>query len=90
MIICNKSVAHPWQCDVMGHLTTRFYIEMFDDASYHFLAQVFGWKPDNADAPGWADVKHTVEYQDEVAPGDLLEIAGQLVGIANMDAASVS
>ena len=20
-----RGVVHPWQCDVMGHLTTRFY-----------------------------------------------------------------
>ncbi|MEM7781521.1 MAG: thioesterase family protein [Pseudomonadota bacterium] len=81
MIVCNKSVAHPWQCDVMGHLTTRFYVEMFDDASYHFLSEVFGWTPGEAGSPGWADVKHTIEYLDEVGPGDLLEIRGQLLKI---------
>ena len=25
MISVHKSVAHPWQCDIMGHMTTRFY-----------------------------------------------------------------
>ncbi len=79
MILCNKSVAHPWQCDVMGHLTTRFYVEMFDDASYHFLNEVFGWTPAVTGTPGWADVRHTIEYLDEVGPGDLLEISAQLV-----------
>ncbi len=81
MILCNKSVAHPWQCDVMGHLTTRFYMEMFDDASYHFLNAALDWSPAKTGGLGWADVKHTIEYLDEVGPGDLLEIYGGLLKI---------
>ena len=77
MIVAHKGVAHPWLCDVMGHMTTRYYVGMFDDASYHFLAEVFGWEA-GGEAPGWADVKHTIEYQDEVGSGDLLEVRGQL------------
>ena len=30
MISVYKAVAHPWQCDVLGHMTTRFYTGMFD------------------------------------------------------------
>ncbi len=78
MIPVHKGVAHPWLCDVMGHMTTRHYVAMFDDASYHFLAEVFGWSPAEG-GPGWADVKHTIEYQDEVAAGDLLEVRGSMV-----------
>jgi len=36
-------VAHPWLCDSMGHLTSRHYVAMFDDASYHFFRLVFGY-----------------------------------------------
>jgi acyl-CoA thioesterase FadM len=43
MISVHKTVSHPWQCDIMGHMTTRFYMAMFDDSSYHFLHHVFGW-----------------------------------------------
>ena len=42
MMVVNKAVAHPWECDVIGHLTTRFFVAMFDGASYHFLFSVFG------------------------------------------------
>ena len=35
MNLVQKSVAHPWMCDVLGHLTTRHYVAMFDDAAYH-------------------------------------------------------
>lgn len=29
-----RGVVHPWQCDAMGHFTTRFFAAMFDDAAY--------------------------------------------------------
>ena len=73
-----KGVAHPWLCDVIGHMTTRHYVAMFDDASYHFLNEVFGWTPGSPGGPGWVDVKHTITYEDEVAAGDLLEVRGAL------------
>jgi acyl-CoA thioester hydrolase len=74
-----KGVAHPWLCDVMGHMTTRHYVAMFDDASYHFLFEVFGWSGEQAkkDHIGWADVKHVIEYQAEVAEGDILEVVAE-------------
>ena len=75
-LLVNQSVAHPWECDVQGHLTTRFYVARFDDASYHFLTRVFG---EAGDALGWADVRHEVDYHAEVAAGDLLEVHGALL-----------
>lgn len=80
MISVYKGVAHPWLCDVLGHMTTRHYVAMFDDASYHLLNQVFAW--DSAQAAdsvlGWVDVKHVIEYQEEVGAGDLLEVSGEI------------
>ena len=76
MMSVMKAVAHPWQCDVLGHMTTRFYVGMFDDASYHMIREVFGWSG-NADPKGekgWVDVRHVIDYLDEVDAGDLLEI----------------
>ncbi len=43
MVLVQKSVAHPWMCDVLGHMTTRHYVAMFDDAAYHMFYTVFGW-----------------------------------------------
>jgi acyl-CoA thioester hydrolase len=85
MLIVNKCVAHPWQCDVLGHLTTRFYMAMFDDAAYHFLYSVFGWSAsaeDNDDI-GWVDVRHVIEYQAEVSAGEILEIRAGLLKIGS-------
>lgn len=80
MLVVNKGIAHPWECDVMGHLTTRFYMTMFDDASYHFLYEVFGWTISGHESSkfGWADVRHVIEYKAEVTAGDVLEIRAQL------------
>lgn len=80
MTAVHQSVAHPWQCDILGHLTTRFYMAMFDDSSYFFLHRLFGWSgARNEDATlGWVDVKHTIEYQSEVSAGELLEVNATL------------
>ncbi len=85
MLVVNKTVAHPWNCDVIGHLTTRFYMAMFDDASYHFLFTVFGWSgaTDETGEIGWVDVRHVIEYQAEVSAGDILEIRASLVKIGS-------
>ena len=76
MIGVQKCVAHPWMCDVLGHLTTRFYVGMFDDASYRLLHTVFGWTgaSDDAGKTAWVDARHLIEYRAEVTAGDLLEM----------------
>ena len=83
MISVYKGVSHPNLCDIMGHMTTRHFIAMFDDASYHFLFQVFDWNGEQSayEDIGWADVKHVIEYNAEVGAGDLLEISAELVKI---------
>ena len=83
MLVVNKAVAHPWFCDVIGHMTTRFYVGMFDDASYHFLFELFGWSAaqDEQGELGWADVRHVIEYQAEVSAGDVLEVRAELTKI---------
>ena len=80
MISVHKGIAHPWQCDIMGHMTTRFYTAMFDDSSYHFLHHLFGWSgaQDPEGNHGWVDVRHTTNYQAEVSAGDLLEVRAEL------------
>lgn len=83
MTTVNKGVAHPWQCDVLGHLTTRFYVALFDDASYHFLYQAFGFRGnrDEAGRHGWVDVRNELDFLAEVSAGDLLEIEARLCKI---------
>ena len=84
-MIVYKGVSHPALCDIMGHMTTRHYMAMFDDGSYHFLHAAFGWTGETAKSTdtGWADVRHVIDYQAEVAAGDLLDITAQLVKVGN-------
>ena len=67
----------------MGHMTTRFYMAMFDDSSYHFLNHVFGWNSaqDPTGRYGWVDVHHSIDYQAEVDAGDLLEVRAELTKV---------
>ena len=85
MFVVQKSVAHPWMCDVLGHMTTRHYVAMFDDAAYHMLYEVFGWtgSSDDENKIAWADVNHTIDYKAEVSAGDILEIEAKLTKIGN-------
>jgi len=85
MVLVQKSVAHPWMCDVLGHMTTRHYVAMFDDAAYHMLYNVFGWtgSSDDKNKIAWADVNHTIDYKSEVSTGDILEIKAKLTKIGN-------
>ena len=57
MLSLHRPVAQPWMCDVMGHMTTRFYVAMFDDASYRLLYELFGWTGETGvrEGRGWAD-----------------------------------
>lgn len=75
MIKTHLGIAHPWLCDSMGHLNTRHYAAMFDDALFHYLASI-GWHPTltKEDKKGWADVKGEIEYKIEVREGELVEI----------------
>jgi acyl-CoA thioester hydrolase len=80
MISVSRAVAHPWNCDVLGHMTTRFYVAMFDDAAYQFLFELFSWvgAQDAAGRLAWADVRHVIDYRAEVSAGDLLDIRAGL------------
>ena len=74
MIECHRGVVHPWLCDAMGHMTTRHYVAMFDDASYHLLAAI-GYDPAVlAQGVGFADVRMTIDYRAELAAGALVVV----------------
>lgn len=78
-------VAHPWLCDSMGHLTSRHYVAMFDDASYHFFRMVFGYDAAAAQwaGLGFADVRQVIEYKAEVSSGDLVHIDGEIARLGD-------
>lgn len=72
-------VAHPWMCDVMGHVNVRHYAAMFDDASFHLLGHIAGIEGLKDTSRGWADVRSEVEYKHETKAGELLTIHSRVV-----------
>lgn len=74
-----RAVAHPWLCDQMGHLNTRHYAAIFDDASFHFLGRIAPRAEQAAANRGWADVKLTIEFAHEVALGTVLVVRTALI-----------
>lgn len=82
MITTYYGVVQPWLCDTMGHLTTRHYVGMFDDAHFHFYAELGANLEDMLHkSQGFADVKSTLEYKRELGPGALVEIRSRIVRI---------
>lgn len=63
---------------MMGHMTTRFYVGFFDDAINILLSRATGWAPTTPGWTdrGWADIRHEIDYVDEVASGVIVEIYG--------------
>ena len=67
-----RAVVHPWLCDSMGHLNTRHYAAMFDDASFHLLGALAGPAEGETLGRGWADVRHVHEFRREARAATLL------------------
>ena len=77
-------MVYPWQCDSMGHLTTRFYMAAFDEAAWHFLYEA-GYDPAlmEQEQVGWADVRHEIEYLRELRAGELFYIESKPLRVGN-------
>lgn len=79
---CGLAVVHPWLCDEMGHLTTRHYLGMFDDAAYQLFATIgYDAAAAKAERWGWADVRHEIDYQSELAAGSVVRIDGRITAL---------
>jgi acyl-CoA thioester hydrolase len=89
LIECGFAVVHPWLCDAMGHLTTRHYLGMFDDASYQ-LMMTLGYDPQVALAErwGWADVHHEISYRSELASGAVVRVVGRITALGRTSLSS--
>jgi len=70
MILTFNGFSHGWLCDQMGHLNTRHYAAMFDDAAIHLMNVLgFSWSTLSSSDYGWANAKDVVEYKEEVPLG---------------------
>lgn len=79
-----SGVAHTWLCDEMGHMNTRNYVGMFDDAMQHFML-ILGHNAmvDGERRLGWADVRHEIDYKAEVPEGALVHVDCEALKIGN-------
>lgn len=69
-----SAVIHPWHCDAMGHLNTRFYVGIFDDANYVVLVSLAGRAREPAGKLGWADVRNEVDFLAETKAGSVVHV----------------
>jgi acyl-CoA thioester hydrolase len=72
MRLVTSSIVHPWNCDVQGHLNTRHYVGIFDDANQILLARIAGKNtlPDQ----GWADVRNELDFLAEITAGTAVDV----------------
>lgn len=78
-LVTYVGVAHPWMCDIMGHMNVRHYAAMFDDASFQLLGHIAGVESLADTNQGWADVRSEVDYKHETKAGTLLTIRSHVI-----------
>jgi acyl-CoA thioester hydrolase len=81
-MITYRGVVYPNQCDGMGHMNTQYYTAAFDQAFWHHI-HTLGCTPEETEAVGWADARHTLEFRSELRAGDLFDIESELRRVGN-------
>jgi acyl-CoA thioester hydrolase len=81
-----RGFAHPWLCDVMGHLNSRHIFALFDDAGFQFIALLgYPFAVEQPRGLGWADVHFEIDLSREVPEGTALLVR---TGIAKLGSKS--
>lgn len=85
-----SAVIHPWNCDAQGHLNTRHYVGIFDDANQVLLARIAGRSQDATTGLGWADVRNEVDFLAEITAGTVVDVFAALrrIGTKSLTVAS--
>jgi len=75
MLLTQRGVVYPWQCDHMGHLNVMNYVGNFDEATWQMFAAI-GLTPSylRQHGLGIAAVRQEIAYRHELLPGDVLSI----------------
>ncbi|HTE44715.1 MAG TPA: thioesterase family protein [Gemmatimonadaceae bacterium] len=74
-----RGFVYPWSIDHVGHMNVASYTQRFDEATWHFLAQL-GLTPNFLKANGRAAVAadQKTQYKREVFAGTLLHVTTEL------------
>lgn len=75
-------IAHPWLCDVLGHMNTRHIMAAFDDAGFALL-DTLGFTFGRGDRLGWADVRLEADLVREVPKGAVLSVVSGVARVGN-------
>jgi acyl-CoA thioester hydrolase len=73
---------YPWECDQVGHMNVAFYVAKFDAATWQFFAHIGmdgAYFREKRGGMGAVDMHLT--YKRELQPGDVVEIATEVVEV---------
>jgi acyl-CoA thioester hydrolase len=75
----------------MGHLNTRHYVAMFDDAHHVALTWLgYSFREGPRCGVGWVDVRNNIDYLAEVEVGTAVEIETQITRLGTKSITFVS
>jgi len=82
MLLTQRGVVYPWQCDHMGHLNVMNYVGKFDEATWQMFAAI-GLTPSylHQHSFGIAATHQELTYRRELLPGDLITIRSAILEI---------
>ena len=81
-VITFRGCAMSWQCDQMGHWSSRFIYNAFDDATVVLFALLGSpFSKAHATALGWVDVAQALEFLHEVHDGEAITVSSHLVAL---------
>ena len=80
LIETRRNVVNQSMCDQMGHLTTKIYTALFDDASYE-LVKACGYKVD--ENQGFVDLELNMKFIAEIREGGEFYIKSGIVKLGN-------
>jgi acyl-CoA thioester hydrolase len=78
-----KGAVMTWECDSNHHMNVMYYVNKFEHAGRHFLAETGGVLTGSDKRIGVVVLEQTIKYQQEVREDDLLYIESRLLHIGN-------
>jgi acyl-CoA thioester hydrolase len=81
-IVTYRGTVFPWNCDHMGHMNVMFYVNKFDEATWH-LMNAIGVTPTyiKESHAGMAGVQQNITYKREMFAGNLVEIRSRILSV---------
>ena len=82
MLKTYQGTIYPWNCDHMGHMNVKFYVEKFDEATWNLFAYL-GLSSNylRENKKGMVALEQNLKYHKEVLAGDTIYIESEVVEI---------